>query len=149
MDVIPRSERSVALAKREVPHLDTVEKQMFLKEVRLSKAKRKEAETETERLRPASEYGRERHLLKSMLSKHSVSKSEAFSDGRGLHSNATMASQSGRSRSHSQLILLYSTRNLSNKRNLKVYLHFMISIRMKEAGNEVSSHLQYSHKTSF
>ncbi|KAI8529345.1 hypothetical protein RHMOL_Rhmol12G0218100 [Rhododendron molle] len=93
--------RPVALAKREVPHLDTTEKQMLLKEVRLSKAKRKEAETETERLRPASESGRERHSLKSMLSKHSVSKSEAFSDGRGVCSNATMASQSGRSRSQS------------------------------------------------
>ncbi|KAG5523210.1 hypothetical protein RHGRI_035133 [Rhododendron griersonianum] len=96
-----RAGRPVALAKREVPHLDTAEKQMLLKEVRLSKAKRKEAEIETERLRPASESGRERHSLKSMLSKHSVSKSEAFSDGRGVRSNATMASQSGRSRSQS------------------------------------------------
>ncbi|KAI8529338.1 hypothetical protein RHMOL_Rhmol12G0217400 [Rhododendron molle] len=74
---------------------------MLLKQVRLSKAKRKEAETETERLRPASESGRERHSLKRMLCKDSVSKSEAFSDRRGVRSNATMASQSGRIRSQS------------------------------------------------
>ncbi|KAG5533886.1 hypothetical protein RHGRI_027924 [Rhododendron griersonianum] len=79
--------------------LDTTEKQMLLKEVKLSKVKRKEAETETERLRAVSESRRERHSLKSMLAKHSVSKSEAFSDGRGVRSHATVSSQSGRSRS--------------------------------------------------
>ncbi|XP_058183778.1 uncharacterized protein LOC131301473 isoform X2 [Rhododendron vialii] len=81
--------------------LDTTEKQMLLKEVKLSKVKRKEAETETERLRAVSESRRERHSLKSMLAKHSVSKSEAFSDGRGVRSHATVSSQSGRSRSQS------------------------------------------------
>ncbi|KAI8533254.1 hypothetical protein RHMOL_Rhmol11G0283400 [Rhododendron molle] len=101
-----RAERPVALAKREVhhldqTHLDTAEKQMLLKEVRLSKVKRKEAETETERLRPASKSRRERHSLKSMLPKHSLSKSEAFSDGRGVRSNARVSSQSGRCRSQS------------------------------------------------
>lgn len=87
--------------------LDTTEKQMLLKEVKLSKAKRKEAEIESERLRVVSDSRlrvvsdsrRERHSLKSMLSKHSSSKSEALSDGRGGHSDATVSSQSARSRS--------------------------------------------------
>lgn len=87
--------------------LDTTEKQMLLKEVKLSKAKRKEAEIESERLRVVSDSRlrvvsdsrRERHSLKSMLSKHSSSKSEALSDGRGRRSDATVSSQSARSRS--------------------------------------------------
>lgn len=81
--------------------LDTTEKQMLLKEMKLSKAMRKEAEAEMERLRAAPESRRERHSLKSMLSKHSVSKLEAFSDGRGVHSPATASSRGGRSRSQS------------------------------------------------
>uniref|UniRef100_A0A5B7B0U2 Uncharacterized protein n=1 Tax=Davidia involucrata TaxID=16924 RepID=A0A5B7B0U2_DAVIN len=79
--------------------LDTAEKQMLLKEAKLSKAKRKQAELETERWRAVSESRRERHSLRSMLSKHVSSKLEAFPDGRAVHSNATVPSQIGRSRS--------------------------------------------------
>lgn len=49
--------------------LDTAEKQMLLKEVRLSKARRKQAEQETEQWRTVSEGKRDRHTLKSMLVK--------------------------------------------------------------------------------
>ncbi|MED6149679.1 hypothetical protein PIB30_064811 [Stylosanthes scabra] len=47
--------------------LDTAEKQMLLKEVKLSKARRKHAEQESERWRAVSEVKHERHSLKSML----------------------------------------------------------------------------------
>ncbi|KAI4307098.1 hypothetical protein L6164_030322 [Bauhinia variegata] len=47
--------------------LDTEEKQMLLKEVKLSKAKRKQAEQEMEKWRAVSEGRHERHSLRSML----------------------------------------------------------------------------------
>ncbi|XP_020963588.1 polyamine-modulated factor 1-binding protein 1 [Arachis ipaensis] len=47
--------------------LDTAEKQMLLKEVKLSKARRKHAEQESERWKAVSEGKHERHSLKSML----------------------------------------------------------------------------------
>lgn len=50
--------------------LDTAEKQMLLKEVKLSKARRKQAEQETEKWRAVSEgkkHERERHSIKNML----------------------------------------------------------------------------------
>ncbi|WVZ19412.1 hypothetical protein V8G54_006734 [Vigna mungo] len=47
--------------------LDTAEKQMLLKEVKLSKARRKQAEQETQRWKAVSEGKHERHSLKSML----------------------------------------------------------------------------------
>ncbi|CAL5364573.1 unnamed protein product [Camellia sinensis] len=86
---------------------DTAEKQMLLKEVELSKATRKQDDLETEKWRTGSQSRRQRHSLKSMLSKHANSKSEALSDGRGVHSNAIAPSQSGRSRSRSTDFLLY------------------------------------------
>ncbi|XP_009782623.1 uncharacterized protein [Nicotiana sylvestris] len=49
--------------------LDTAEKQMLLKEIKLSKAKKKQAELEMERWKSASESRYERHSLKSMLYK--------------------------------------------------------------------------------
>ncbi|KAK4836694.1 hypothetical protein QYF36_026438 [Acer negundo] len=48
--------------------LDTTEKQILLKEVKLSKAKRKQAELETERWKAAMESRHERHSLRSMFS---------------------------------------------------------------------------------
>ncbi|KAK3229665.1 hypothetical protein Dsin_001546 [Dipteronia sinensis] len=48
--------------------LDTTEKQILLKEVKLSKAKRKQAELETERWKAATESRHERHSLRSMFS---------------------------------------------------------------------------------
>ncbi|TXG48601.1 hypothetical protein EZV62_024476 [Acer yangbiense] len=48
--------------------LDTTEKQILLKELKLSKAKRKQAELETERWKAATESRHERHSLRSMFS---------------------------------------------------------------------------------
>ncbi|XP_057445577.1 uncharacterized protein LOC130737746 isoform X2 [Lotus japonicus] len=47
--------------------MDSEEKQMLLKEVKLSKARRKQAEQETERWRVVSEGKKERHSFKNML----------------------------------------------------------------------------------
>ncbi|XP_037496659.1 interaptin isoform X2 [Jatropha curcas] len=64
--------------------LDTAEKQMLLKEVKLSKAKRKQAELETERWRVASESKHERHSLRSMFAHQANSRPEDPSIARGL-----------------------------------------------------------------
>lgn len=79
--------------------LDTSEKQMLLKEVKLSKAKRKQAELETERWRAASESRHERHSLKSFLSNQ-------IYGAKGAHPNATASSQIGRTRSQPADLLL-------------------------------------------
>ena len=50
--------------------LDTTEKQMLLKEVKLSKAKKKQAELETESWKSVSESKHEKHSLRSMFSLH-------------------------------------------------------------------------------
>ncbi|KAE8676183.1 Ribonuclease P protein subunit P38-related isoform 2 [Hibiscus syriacus] len=47
--------------------LDTAEKQLLLKEVKVSKAKKKQAELETERWKAVSETRHERHSLKGMF----------------------------------------------------------------------------------
>ncbi|KAE8723882.1 Ribonuclease P protein subunit P38-related isoform 3 [Hibiscus syriacus] len=47
--------------------LDTAEKQLLLKEVKVSKAKKKQAEMETERWKAVSETRHERHSLKGMF----------------------------------------------------------------------------------
>ncbi|KAK8306553.1 hypothetical protein V6Z11_D03G135200 [Gossypium hirsutum] len=48
--------------------LDTAEKQLLLKELKVSKAKKKQAELETERWKAVSETRHERHSLKGMFS---------------------------------------------------------------------------------
>ncbi|KAJ8554288.1 hypothetical protein K7X08_024966 [Anisodus acutangulus] len=48
---------------------DTAEKQMLMKEIKLSKAKRKQAELESERWKTTSEFRYERHSLRSMMYK--------------------------------------------------------------------------------
>ncbi|KAK2658650.1 hypothetical protein Ddye_005183 [Dipteronia dyeriana] len=48
--------------------LDTTEKQILLKEVKLSKARRKQAELESERWKAATKSRHERHSLRSMFS---------------------------------------------------------------------------------
>ncbi|KAB5531613.1 hypothetical protein DKX38_018283 [Salix brachista] len=50
--------------------MDTTEKELLLKEVKLSKAKRKQAELERERWKSVSESKHERHSLRSMFSHH-------------------------------------------------------------------------------
>lgn len=79
--------------------LDTAEKQMLLKEVKLSKAKRKQAELETERWRAESESRHERHSLRSIMSSQANSRLEGLSGARGVHSNATGSSHAEKARS--------------------------------------------------
>ncbi|KAL0452407.1 UNVERIFIED_CONTAM: hypothetical protein Slati_1218800 [Sesamum latifolium] len=67
--------------------LDTAEKEMLLKEVKLSKAKRKQAELETARWKAVSESKHEKHSSRSMLSKHVKAKLDSFSGAKTLHAN--------------------------------------------------------------
>ncbi|OIV96838.1 hypothetical protein TanjilG_08699 [Lupinus angustifolius] len=66
--------------------LDTAEKQMLLKEVKLSKARRKQAEHETEKWRAVSEGKNDRHSLKSMLVNLS-SRMDVFPGARAIPAN--------------------------------------------------------------
>ncbi|TMW86687.1 hypothetical protein EJD97_020998 [Solanum chilense] len=79
--------------------LDTTEKQMLLKEIKLSKAKRQQAELETERWKTASESWYERHSLRNMLYKRMSPKLEVVPSGKGMLSSAKML-PTGKSRSH-------------------------------------------------
>ncbi|GMN44382.1 hypothetical protein TIFTF001_013580 [Ficus carica] len=74
--------------------LDTAEKQMLLKEVKLSKAKRKQAELESERWKAVSESRQERHSLRNMLAKQANSRLEIVPAEKGLHSTPTGSSLS-------------------------------------------------------
>ncbi|KAJ6881420.1 hypothetical protein NC651_028101 [Populus alba x Populus x berolinensis] len=56
--------------------MDTTEKELLLKEVKLSKAKRKQAELERERWKSVSESKHERHSLRSMFSHHANLRSD-------------------------------------------------------------------------
>ncbi|KAI3749104.1 hypothetical protein L6452_12684 [Arctium lappa] len=56
--------------------MDTAEKQMLLKEVKMSKSKRQQAALETEKSRMVPETRHERYSLRSMLSRHHKSKPE-------------------------------------------------------------------------
>lgn len=67
---------------------DTAEKQMLLKEVKFSKAKRKQAELETERWRAASQSRHERHSLRSMFVSQANSRLAASSGARGKTSSS-------------------------------------------------------------
>lgn len=71
--------------------LDSAEKQMLLKEVKLSKARRKQAEQETEKWRVASEGKHDRHSLKTMLLNLS-SRMDVFPSGRGMQHNSSTGS---------------------------------------------------------
>ncbi|KAL2339605.1 hypothetical protein Fmac_007545 [Flemingia macrophylla] len=71
--------------------LDTAEKQMLLKEVKLSKARRKHAEQETQRWKAVSEGKHERHSLKSMLVNLS-SRMDVFPGTRGVQHSSTGSS---------------------------------------------------------
>ncbi|KAM1232257.1 hypothetical protein ACFX13_042839 [Malus domestica] len=80
--------------------LDTTEKHVLLKEIKLSKAKRKQAELETERWKVVSSESRhERHSLRSMLQKAN-SRFEIVLNERGVNSSATGTShlQNGKTR---------------------------------------------------
>ncbi|XP_027365400.1 myosin-2 heavy chain, non muscle isoform X2 [Abrus precatorius] len=71
--------------------LDTAEKQMLLKEVKLSKARRKHAEQETEKWKAVSEGKHDRHSLKSMLVNLS-SRMDVFPGARGMQPSSTGSS---------------------------------------------------------
>ncbi|EXC21431.1 hypothetical protein L484_011873 [Morus notabilis] len=88
--------------------LDTTEKQMLLKEVKLSKAKRKQAELETERWKAVSESRQERHSLRNMLAKQANSRLEIVSAEKDLHSTQTgpSLSHAGLTKSHPRTALL-------------------------------------------
>lgn len=62
---------------------DTSEKQMLLKEVKFSKAKRKQAELETERWKAASQSRHERHSLRSIFVSQANLRLAASSGARG------------------------------------------------------------------
>ncbi|KAI3800229.1 hypothetical protein L1987_35540 [Smallanthus sonchifolius] len=57
--------------------VDSAEKQMLLKEVKISKSKRQQAAVQTEKSKTVSESRYEKYSLRSMLSRHHKSKPEA------------------------------------------------------------------------
>lgn len=74
--------------------LDTTEKQMLLREVKFSKAKRKQAELETERWKAASQSRHERHSLRSMFVGQANSRLDISSGARGTsHVGKTRSQQ--------------------------------------------------------
>ncbi|KAF8412104.1 hypothetical protein HHK36_000059 [Tetracentron sinense] len=76
--------------------LDAAEKQMLLKEAKLSKAKRKQAELETERWKAVCESRHERRSLRSNLANKADSRSDVFSSTRGMHPIEAGCSQNPR-----------------------------------------------------
>ncbi|PRQ60371.1 hypothetical protein RchiOBHm_Chr1g0380441 [Rosa chinensis] len=74
--------------------LDISEKQMLVKEIKLSKAKRKQAELETERWKVVSESKHERHSLRSMLAKANLRFEVALNE-RVMNTSATGTSHLG------------------------------------------------------
>ena len=97
--------------------LDTTEKHLLLKEVKLSKAKRKQAEIETERWRVVPESRHERHSLRSMLTNQVNSKLDFYTGARGVHQHATGSSYNGKTRSQpTDLVLEYGHIGLKKDR---------------------------------
>ncbi|KAF4399067.1 hypothetical protein G4B88_023661 [Cannabis sativa] len=74
--------------------MDSAEKQMLLKEVKLSKAKRKQAELETERWKAVSESRQERHSLRNMLAKQVNSSERGPTGSSHLHIGHTKSQPS-------------------------------------------------------
>ncbi|XP_021279150.1 uncharacterized abhydrolase domain-containing protein DDB_G0269086 isoform X4 [Herrania umbratica] len=73
--------------------LDTAEKQMLLKEVKVSKAKKKQAELETERWKAVSESRHERHSLKGMFAKQAGAKLDVSSGVKEVSNSGKTRSQ--------------------------------------------------------
>ncbi|CAK9318175.1 unnamed protein product [Citrullus colocynthis] len=76
--------------------LDTAQKQMLLKEVKLSKARRKQAELEAERWKTISESRHERQSLRSMLSNQVNSGYDVPTSAGDKHSNTSAFSSTGK-----------------------------------------------------
>ncbi|GJU46577.1 hypothetical protein Tco_1203843 [Tanacetum coccineum] len=72
--------------------MDTAEKQMLLKEVKMSKSKRQQAVLESEKSKTIHESRHERYSLRSMLSRHHKSKPEAITGVKGVPSVAAVSS---------------------------------------------------------
>ncbi|GMY07546.1 interaptin [Fagus crenata] len=97
--------------------LDTAEKQLLLKEVKLSKAKKKQAEIETERWRAVSESRHERQSLRSMMANQANSRLDFYTGSRGVHPHATGSSHIGKTRSQpTDLVLEYGHIGLKKDR---------------------------------
>ncbi|XP_024969391.1 trichohyalin isoform X1 [Cynara cardunculus var. scolymus] len=75
--------------------MDTAEKQMLLKEVKMSKSKRQQAALETEKSRMVPETRHERYSLRSMLSRHHKFKPEPIAGIKEAPSGAVMPSRTG------------------------------------------------------
>ena len=104
--------------------LDTTEKHLLLKEVKLSKAKRKQAEIETER-----------HSLRSMLTNQVNSKLDFYTGTRGVHQHATGSSYNGKTRSQpTDLVLEYG--HIGLKKDRKELELSLISDCYSLEGNE-------------
>ncbi|XVF12688.1 hypothetical protein REPUB_Repub08aG0140600 [Reevesia pubescens] len=73
--------------------LDTAEKQLLLKEVKVSKAKKKQAELETERWRAVSESRHERHSLKGMFANQASTKLDVSSSVKEVSNSGKTRSQ--------------------------------------------------------
>ncbi|XP_022968142.1 myosin-2 [Cucurbita maxima] len=76
--------------------LDTAHKQMLLKEIKLSKAKRKQAELEAERWKTILESRHERQSLRSVLSNQDNSGYDVPASAGGKYSNTTGLSNNGK-----------------------------------------------------
>ncbi|KAL0548802.1 hypothetical protein IC582_013275 [Cucumis melo] len=76
--------------------LDTAQKQMLLKEVKLSKARRKQAELEAERWKTISESRHERQSLRSMLSNQANSGNDVPTIAENKLSNTSAFSNTGK-----------------------------------------------------
>lgn len=72
--------------------MDTTEKQMLLKEVKMSKSKRQQAVLESEKSKTVHESRHERYSLRIMLSRHQKSKPEAITGVKGVPSVAAVSS---------------------------------------------------------
>ncbi|XWS48580.1 hypothetical protein CRYUN_Cryun13aG0088900 [Craigia yunnanensis] len=73
--------------------LDTAEKQLLLKEVKVSKAKKKQAELEAERWRAVSESRHERHLLKGIFANQACAKLDISSGVKEVSKSSKTRSQ--------------------------------------------------------
>ncbi|XP_010048975.2 putative leucine-rich repeat-containing protein DDB_G0290503 [Eucalyptus grandis] len=95
--------------------LDAAEREMLLKEIKLSKAKRKQAELETERLRSASESKHGGHSLRSMLANQVNLKLEGEYGTRKMNSCATGSSLTRKARLQANNLLEYENPNFSGE----------------------------------
>ena len=102
--------------------LDTTEKHLLLKEVKLSKAKRKQAEIETER-----------HSLRSMLTNQVNSILDFYTGPRGVHQHATGSSYNGKTRSQpTDLVLEYGHIGLKRTKRSQNFLQSLTATHWKE-----------------